>query len=87
MNVIFQRSRSTFIFQNTNMAVMLAEVAVNKEETPHMLDTLAQSYFAAGKYKEAVEAGKKALSMTDADTPYYEKQLAKFSKYKNLCAI
>lgn len=64
--------------KNANLAVMLAEAAVKKEKTPHIFDTLAQSYFAAGKYKEAVEAGEKALSTADADKPYYEKQLAKF---------
>jgi Zn-dependent protease with chaperone function len=66
--------------RNTGLAVRLAEKAVKIEETPQILDTLAESYYAAGRYKEAVETGKKALLPAGHDRSYYEKQLAKFMK-------
>lgn len=66
--------------RNTGLAVKLAEKAVKIEETPQILDTLAESYYAAGHYKEAVEVGKKALLLAGTDKFYYEKQLAKFMK-------
>ncbi|MGB5158715.1 M48 family metallopeptidase [Desulfobacterium sp. N47] len=64
--------------KNADLAVRLAEAAVKNKKSAHIFDTLAQSYFAAGRYNEAVEAGKKALSMAEADKSYYEKQLAGF---------
>jgi predicted Zn-dependent protease len=60
------------------MAVTLAKWTVRIEEKPHFYDTLAESYYAAGEYKEAVEAAKKALSLAGSDKSYYEKQLNKF---------
>ena len=66
--------------RNTDLAVKLAEKAVKIGETPQIIDTLAESYYAAGRYKEAVEAGKKALLLAGTDKSYYEKQLAKFMK-------
>jgi Zn-dependent protease with chaperone function len=69
--------------RNPSMAVILANRAVGMEEKPHFYDTLAESYYAAGKYKEAVEAGKKALALAGSDKSYYEKQLEKFMKSVN----
>ncbi len=66
--------------RNPELAVLLAEKAVRMEETPQILDTLAESYYAAGRYKEAVEAGKKALNLAISDKSYYLKQLDKFLK-------
>jgi tetratricopeptide (TPR) repeat protein len=66
--------------RNPELAVVLAEKAVKIEETPQILDTLAESYYAAGDYEEAVEAGEKALNLAGPDKFYYEKQLAKFMK-------
>ena len=66
--------------RNTGLAVKLAEKAVKIEGTPQILDTLAESYYTAGRYKEAVETEKKALLPAGHDKSYYEKQLAKFLK-------
>lgn len=66
--------------RNTGLAVKLAEKAVKIEETPQILDTLAESYYAAGLYKEAVETEKKALLPAGPDKSYYKKQMAKFMK-------
>jgi len=64
--------------RNAAMAVTLAKRTVRIEEKPHFYDTLAESYYAAGEYKEAVEAAKKALLLAGSDKSYYEKQLNKF---------
>lgn len=66
--------------RNNDLAVILAEKAVKSEETPQILDTLAESYYAAGRYNEAVETEKKALAMAGPDKSYYSKQLEKFLK-------
>jgi Zn-dependent protease with chaperone function len=66
--------------RNPEMAVTLARRTVAIEEKSHFYDTLAESYYAAGKYKEAAEAGIKALALASSDKPYYEKQLEKFLK-------
>ena len=66
--------------RNAGLAVKLAEKAVKIEGTPQILDTLAESYYGAGRYKEAVETGKKAILTAGPDKSYYEKQLAKFMK-------
>ncbi|MDP3286380.1 MAG: tetratricopeptide repeat protein, partial [Desulfobacterales bacterium] len=70
--------------RNTGLAVKLAEKAVKIEETPRILDTLAESYYAAGRYKEAVKIEKKALLPAGPDKSYYEKQLTKFLKTENI---
>ncbi|MDP3284809.1 MAG: M48 family metalloprotease, partial [Desulfobacterales bacterium] len=66
--------------RNPELAVVLAEKAGKIEETPQILDTLAESYYAAGRYKEAVEAGKKALLSAGPDKSYHMNQLDKFLK-------
>jgi Zn-dependent protease with chaperone function len=66
--------------RNAAMAVTLAKQTVRIEEKSHFYDTLAESYYAAGEYKEAIEAERKALALADSDKSYYENQLAKFMK-------
>ncbi|RPJ14863.1 MAG: tetratricopeptide repeat protein, partial [Desulfobacteraceae bacterium] len=66
--------------RNVSGAITLAERAVRIEEKSHIYDTLAESYHAAGKYKEAAETGRKALALAGSDKSYYKKQLEKFLK-------
>jgi Zn-dependent protease with chaperone function len=66
--------------RNVPRAVALAEKAVGIESKSHAYDTLAESYHAAGKHGEAIEAGRKALALAGSDKSYYEKQLEKFLK-------
>jgi Zn-dependent protease with chaperone function len=66
--------------RNPEIAVLLAEKAVKNKETPQILDTLAESYHAVGRYREAIETEKKALLPAGPDKSYYEKQLTKFMK-------
>lgn len=66
--------------RNPELAVLIAEKAAKIEKTHQILDTLAESYYAAGRYREAVEAGKNALMLAGTDKSYYENQLVKFLK-------
>ena len=61
-------------------AISLAKKALDLKETPHILDTLAESYYVNEKYKDAVEAEKRALDLTPKNRFYYEKQLKRFMK-------
>ncbi|MBW2179404.1 MAG: hypothetical protein JRG81_03380, partial [Deltaproteobacteria bacterium] len=47
---------------------------------PHILDTLAESYFVNDMYNEAVATEMKALELAKADRSHYEKQLIKYRK-------
>ncbi len=66
-------------FQNPARALAMAKLAIRLERLPHVWDTLAESYYVNGMYREAVEAGKQALAMAGKKRIYYEDQLEKFS--------
>lgn len=59
-------------------ALALARYAAAMKSVPHILDTLAESYYANGFYNEAVETIKRVLVMQPEDRAYYESQLKKF---------
>jgi len=65
-------------FRNPEKALMLAKKAVQLEESPHILDTLAESYFVNGLFEEAVATEQRAFEITTKDRDYYKKQLLKF---------
>jgi tetratricopeptide (TPR) repeat protein len=65
-------------FRNPHRALALAEIAVRLDPAPHVWDTLAESYFVNGMYRDAVEAGRQALSRANRKRSYYEGQLKKF---------
>ena len=60
------------------LAVILAQKAVILQPDPNIIDTLAESYYACGRFKDAVQTGKKALNAAGNNKQYYEKQLEKF---------
>lgn len=65
--------------RNPKRAVLLAKKALKLDESPHILDTLAESYYAIGNYNKAMETEKRALDLVAAeDRTYYERQLKKF---------
>ncbi len=66
--------------RNSKRAVMLAQRAADQMEAPHILDTLAESYYADGQYREAVSVGKRALNLVKNNRSYYKSQLEKFEK-------
>jgi len=67
--------------RNPLRAVQLAEKAMElKSDAPYIMDTMAESYYAIGKFEDAVLLEKKALALTKKDKKYYEKQIERFLK-------
>lgn len=61
-------------------ALELAGQAADREQSPHVMDTLGESYFINGLYKEAVAAGLAALRAATENRTYYRQQLEKYAK-------
>jgi tetratricopeptide (TPR) repeat protein len=59
------------------VASALRAVELTGSKDPDVLDTLAEAYFAAGRFRDAVEAEQKALAL-GGDTEHYRQQLARF---------
>jgi tetratricopeptide (TPR) repeat protein len=59
-------------------ALELAQKALSLSSAPHILDTLAESYFVNGRFDDAVSAGLRAYEAATADRSYFEGQLKKF---------
>jgi len=59
-------------------ALELALRAAAIERSPHVMDTLAESYFVNGRISEAIESGTIALNLASTNQDYYRKQLEKF---------
>lgn len=66
--------------QNPIQALYLAEKAIRVDQSSHIWDTLAECYFINGRYREAIQAAKRALSRAESGKSYYQKQLEKFQK-------
>jgi Zn-dependent protease with chaperone function len=65
-------------YQDHYRALALAKLAIRLEKSPHIWDTLAESYYVNGMYRDAVEAGQQALKRAAKKRPYYEDQIDKF---------
>ena len=61
-------------------ALQLSRLAVRLEQSSHIYDTLAESYFVNGMIQEAIEAGEQALKLAKDNRSYYKKQIEKFRK-------
>jgi Zn-dependent protease with chaperone function len=66
-------------YRRPEKAVYLAEKAVQMNRAAHILDTLAESYFVAGMYEKAMNAGREALKRAKERRSYYRAQLEKFT--------
>ncbi len=66
-------------FQDPVRALALAELAIQLEKMPHVWDTLAESYYVNGRYREAVKASEHALALAGKKRAYYQDQLKKFN--------
>jgi len=67
-------------FHNPKRAVILAKKALQLKEVPHILDTLAESFYVNNQIQDAITAERRALYLTKKNRSYYEKQLEKFVK-------
>ena len=65
-------------YQDHYRALALAKLAIRLEKSPHIWDTLAESYFVNGMYRDAIEAGNQALKRAGKKRSYYEDQIKKF---------
>jgi tetratricopeptide (TPR) repeat protein len=64
--------------RNPQRALLLAQKAAELEQSSHIYDTLAESYFVNGMHREAIEAGEQALKLAKGNRSYYKEQLKKF---------
>ena len=67
-------------FRNPERALMLAKAAATISAVPHILDTLAESYYLNGYYEEAIAAETRARDLAQENHSYYDAQLEKFRK-------
>lgn len=65
-------------FRDPQRALKLAKKAAELEKAPHILDTLAESYYVNANYEAAVAVEMQALDLAKTDRSYYRKQLKKF---------
>lgn len=72
-------------YRNPKRALDLSLKAADLQKEPHVLDTLAESYYADGKYREAINIELEAIELAKTDRSYYLSQLNKFKKalFKN----
>ncbi len=71
-------------YRNPERAVYLAEKAVDIVKEDYILDTLAESYYAAGRYEDALEAGEQALAHAKKNyRTEFEKKLQKYRRAVN----
>jgi len=61
-------------------AIVYARYAAAIKPVPHILDTLAESYYANGLHEKAITTIKEALAMQPKDMAYYKSQLRKFEQ-------
>ena len=67
-------------FRNPKRSLKLAIKAVRLKEAPHILDTLAESYYVNGQIEDAISVEISALNLAKKNRSYYESQLEKFMK-------
>jgi len=64
-------------------AIKHAGIAIELEPRPWYIDTLAEAYYAAGRYEIAIAIIKEAIAKEPDDLSYYEDQLRKFREAKD----
>ncbi|MBW2193797.1 MAG: M48 family metalloprotease [Deltaproteobacteria bacterium] len=65
-------------FRHPEKALELAKKAAGLKEDPHILDTLAESYYVNKRFEAAVSAERRALEQAGQNRTHYETQLKKF---------
>jgi Zn-dependent protease with chaperone function len=67
--------------KNPEKALVLAKKAASLDNSPHILDTLAESYYACGRADKAVEIIEMIIDTVEGDKQYYLGQLEKFEAW------
>jgi len=67
-------------FRNPDKALQMATQAVRIKREPHILDTLAESYFVNGRYRDAILIEQEALELDNKNSSYYKAQIEKFKR-------
>jgi Zn-dependent protease with chaperone function len=67
-------------FRDHQRALILAQKAASLEQTPYILDTLAESYYVNDMFDEAIEAAEKALESASKNQRYFEDQLQRYKR-------
>ena len=65
-------------FRNAEQALVLARRAAAIEQSPHIMDTLAESLYLNGHIDDAIRAATSARSLAKTNRAYYNGQLEKF---------
>ena len=68
-------------WRNPAEALRLSRMAVELDPKPHILDTLAESYFQNGDYQAALATINLAIAQSPHDSSYFEKQRTKFLEH------
>ncbi|MFO7713080.1 M48 family metalloprotease [Desulfosarcina sp.] len=66
------------VYRDADRALKLARRAAAIEQSPHILDTLAESYYVNGRLAEAIDTARAALGLAKTNRAYYNGQLEKF---------
>jgi len=66
------------LLRNPEKANRLALKAARLKPAPHILDTLAESFFINGMVEDAIQTARQALAETTENHSYFEKQLNRF---------
>ena len=69
-------------YRHPERALKLAIHAATKQQSPEILDTLAESYFVNGNVEAAIRAEKAAMAMAKKNHAYFKGQLEKFEGAK-----
>jgi cytochrome c-type biogenesis protein CcmH/NrfG len=73
-------------WKNPPEALKLSRMAAELDPKPHILDTLAESYFQNGDFRSALVVINMAIAQNPPDRAYYEQQRAKFQQHLNAAA-
>ena len=71
------------LLRNPEKAIRLALKAVGLNPAPHILDTLAESYFINGMADDAIQTARRANAETTDNHSYFKKQLNRFIANKD----
>ncbi len=66
--------------RNPVRALELAKAAAGFLEEPHILDTLAESFYVNGQYANALATAQRALRLARENRSYYQEQVERFRK-------